>query len=58
MIETARLKWLGRIAKMVDNVPCRIISFFRSEGSRKKGRLGLRWLDSVLKYLKTLEVNV
>jgi hypothetical protein len=27
------------------------------EGSRKKGRPKLRWLDSVLKYVRTLEVE-
>jgi hypothetical protein len=57
MIKTARLKWLGHTAKMEDNVSCRKITFFQSEGSRKKGRLRLKWLDSVLKDLKTLEVN-
>jgi hypothetical protein len=42
---------------MEDNVPCRKITFSQPEGSRKKGRPGLRWLDSALKDLKTLEVN-
>jgi hypothetical protein len=42
---------------MEDNVPCRKITFPEPEGSRKKGTPGLRWLDSLLKDLKTLEVN-
>jgi hypothetical protein len=42
---------------MGNNVPCRNVSFSLPEGCRKKGRRGLRWLDSVLKDLKTLEVN-
>ena len=57
MINIARLKWLGHTSRMEDNVPCRKITFYQPEGSRKKGRPKLRWLDSVLRYLKTLEVN-
>jgi len=52
----ATLKWLGHIVRMEDNVPFMKIS--QPEGSRKKGRPRLRWLDLVLKYLKTLEVNM
>jgi hypothetical protein len=57
MIKVPRLKWSGHIARMQDNVPCRKITFSQPEGSRKKGRPGLRWLDSVLKDVKTLEEN-
>jgi hypothetical protein len=57
MIKIALLKWLGHIEKMEDNVPCRKITFSQIEGSRKKGRPRLRWLDLVLKDLKILEVN-
>jgi hypothetical protein len=42
---------------MDNNVPCIKIIFSQPEGSRRKGRPRLRWLDSVLKDLKTLEVN-
>ena len=38
MINTARLKWLGPISRMEDNVPCIKIKFSQPEGSRKKGR--------------------
>jgi hypothetical protein len=51
MIKIARLKCLEHIARIENNVPCRNITFFQPQGSRKKG-----WLDSVLKDLKTLEV--
>jgi hypothetical protein len=52
MIKIARLEWLGHIARMEDNAPCKKITFSQPEGSRKKGRPKLRWLDSVLKDLK------
>jgi hypothetical protein len=57
MIKTARLKWLRHIVKMEDYVPCRKITISQPEGSRKKGRPGLRWLGSLLKGLKTFKVN-
>jgi hypothetical protein len=43
LIKIARLKWLGHIAGMEDNVPCMKITFSQPEGSRKKGRPILRW---------------
>jgi hypothetical protein len=57
MIKIARLKWLGHMVGMEDNIPGRKITF-QPEGCRKKGRPKLRWLDLVFKNLKTLEVKV
>jgi hypothetical protein len=54
VIKVVRLKWSRHIAWKEVNVPCRKITFSLPEGSRKRGRPGLRWLDSVLKDLKTL----
>jgi hypothetical protein len=42
---------------MEGNVYGRRLTFSQPEGSRKKVRRRLRWLDSVFKDLKTLEVN-
>ena len=42
---------------MDNNVPCMRITFSQQESSRKKGKPRLRWLDSVLKDLKSLEVK-
>jgi hypothetical protein len=49
MIKTPRLKWLGHISRMEDNVPAMKIKFYQPEVSRKKGRPRLKWLDLVLK---------
>jgi hypothetical protein len=42
---------------MEENSPCKKINFSQPEGSRKKGRPKLRWLDSVLKDVKLLKVE-
>jgi hypothetical protein len=40
-----------------ENSPCKKITFSQPEGSQKKGRPKLRWLDSVLNDVKLLEVE-
>jgi hypothetical protein len=59
MIKIATFKCLRHTctARVKHNAPCRKITFSQPEGGRKKGGPGLRWLDSVLKDLKTLEEN-
>jgi hypothetical protein len=42
---------------MEENSPCKKTAFSQPEGSRKKGRPKLRWLDSVLKVVKLLKVE-
>jgi hypothetical protein len=42
---------------MEENSPCKMITFSQREGSRKKGSPKLRWLDSVLKDVKLVEVE-
>jgi hypothetical protein len=42
---------------MEENFRCKKITFSQPEGSRKKGRTKLRWLDSVLKDVKLLKVE-
>ena len=57
IIKLIRVEWVWHIARMEgNNVPCMKTTFSQPEGSRKKGRPTVRWLDSVLKDLKTLEV--
>jgi hypothetical protein len=57
MIKVSRLKYLGHIARIEDNAPCKKITFSQPDGSRQKGRPKLRWLHSVLKDLKILKVT-
>jgi hypothetical protein len=38
VIQVARIRWLGHIVRVEDNSPCKKITFFQPEGSRKKGR--------------------
>jgi hypothetical protein len=50
VIKVARLRWLGHLVRMEENSLCKkiLVNFSEPEGSRKKGRPKLRWLDSVL----------
>jgi hypothetical protein len=49
--------WPGHFVRMEENSPCKKITFSQPEGCWKKGRPKLRWLDSVLKYEKLLNVG-
>jgi hypothetical protein len=42
---------------MEENSPSKQITFLQPEGSQKKGRSKLRWLDSVFKDIKLLKVE-
>jgi hypothetical protein len=57
VIKVARIRWLGHLVRMEENSPCKKITFSQTEGSRKKGKTKLRWLDSVLKDVKLLKVE-
>jgi hypothetical protein len=57
VIKVARIRWIGHLVRMEENSPCKKIIFSQPEGSRKKERPKLRWLHSVLKYVKTLKVE-
>jgi hypothetical protein len=47
-------KWLGHVRRMDESLLCRKLTFSRPEGSRKKGRPKLRWLNEVLQDLRIL----
>jgi hypothetical protein len=57
VMKVARIRWLRHLIRMEENSPCKKITFSQPEGSRKKGRPKLRWLDSVLKDVKLMKVE-
>jgi hypothetical protein len=57
VIKVARIRWLEHLVRMEENSPCKKITFSQPEGSQKKGRPKLRWLDSVLKDVKLFKVE-
>jgi hypothetical protein len=57
VIKVTRLRWLGHLVRMEENLPCKKITFSQPESSRKKGRPKLRWLDS-LKRSKVMKVEI
>jgi hypothetical protein len=58
VIKLARIRWLGHSVRKEENSPCRKINVSQPVGSQKKGILKLRWLDSVLKDVKLLKVEI
>jgi hypothetical protein len=55
VMKIAKPKWLGHLARMEDNTPCRKTTLSQPESSRKKGRSERGWPDSMLKDLRTLD---
>jgi hypothetical protein len=53
----ARITWLELLVRMEENLPCKNIKFLQPEGSRKKRRPILSWLDTVLRDLKLVKVE-
>jgi hypothetical protein len=56
-VKINRPKWLEYIRRMDESLLCRKLTFTQLEGSTKKGRPKLRWLDDVLQDLKILKVT-
>jgi hypothetical protein len=57
VIKVARIGWLGHLVRMEEKSPCKKITTSHPEGSRKKVRPKLSWLDSVLKDVKLLKLE-
>jgi hypothetical protein len=43
-IRISRLRWVGHIVRMEDNLPCKKITLDKPEGRRRAGRPNLRWM--------------
>jgi hypothetical protein len=55
--ELARKRWLWHLVRMDVNSPCKKVTLSQPEGSQEKGRPKLRWLDGVLKDVRSLKVE-
>jgi hypothetical protein len=53
----ARLRWVGHIVRMQDNLPCKKIALDKPEGRRRVGRPNPRWMDGVTKDAERLRVR-
>jgi len=49
MIGITRLRWVGHLVRMQDNLPRKKITLGKLEGRRRVGRSNLRWLDGVMR---------
>jgi hypothetical protein len=56
-IRITRLRWVGHIVRMQDNLPCKKITLDKAEGRRRVGRPNLRWMDGVTKDAERLGVR-
>ena len=53
----SKLRWTGRIMRMPEENAVKELTLLRQEGSRRAGRLKLRWLDGVEEVFRTLGIR-
>jgi hypothetical protein len=56
-IKKTRLRWVGHIVRMQDNLPCRKITLGMPEGRRRVGRPNIRWMDGVTRDAERLGIR-
>jgi hypothetical protein len=56
VVRIGRFKWLGQLFGMQELDPCRKLTILQAEGTRRVGKLKLRWLESVEEDLKKMGV--
>lgn len=47
MFKITKLKWLGHVGRNGDDAPNKKIALSQLKDTGKKGRLKIRWLDSI-----------
>jgi hypothetical protein len=47
VIKIGRLRWLERLFRMQELDPCRKLTLYRPDGTRRVGKPRARWLESV-----------
>ena len=56
-IRITRLRWVGHIVRMQDNLPYKKITLDKPVGRRRVGRPNLRWMDGVMRDAERLGVR-
>jgi hypothetical protein len=46
VVEVGRLKWRGQIFRMQEQNPCRKLTVYEPDVTRRVGRRAVRWLES------------
>ena len=54
VVKIGRLQWLGHLFRMQELDPCRKLTLFKPEDTRRVGEPELRWLESVEEDLKNV----
>jgi hypothetical protein len=56
-VRITRLRWVGHIVRMQDNLQCKKVTLDKPEGRRRVGRPNQRWMDGVTKNTERLGVR-
>jgi hypothetical protein len=57
VIKIGRLRWLGHFFRMQELDPCRKLTLYKPEGTRRVGKLRTRWLESVETDLRKMGIK-
>jgi len=56
-VKSQRLRWLGHVLRMEDEVPTKKMFLYRDLGCRARGRPKRRWIDSVEADLRVMGIQ-